>query len=106
MREHFTRFRHMPGEHKGKTAKRIDILIDLAKSRIDRLGDLGEFGARVSFPTAAFYLDKQIGRFLVMLILNFANDFLDQIFNCHQPLSARIFINHNSEMDTLLTHKT
>src|SRR3546814_10519791 len=92
--------RHAAGEQEGEAAQGVDILLDIAEPRVDRLGDFVEFGAGVGVPDAVLHRDQHAGGFLVMLVLDLADDLLDHIFNSDDTLGAPKLIHHRSEEHT------
>src|SRR3546814_5447638 len=89
--------RHAAGEQEGEAAQGVDILLDIAEPRVDRLGDFVEFGAGVGVPDAVLHRDQHAGGFLVMLVLDLADDLLDHIFNSDDTLGAPKLIHHDGE---------
>ena len=96
--------RHVAGEHDGEAAERVDILLDRAEARVDRLGDVLELGAGVGVPDAVLERDQHARRLLVMLVLDLADDLLDHVLDRDQPLGAAELVDDDGEVDALGAH--
>ena len=102
--QHRARAGHCFGQHEGEAAQRADVFLDDRQPRIDQRGNIVEFGAGIGFPHPAVERGEQrLGR-VVMLVLDFAGDLLDQIFEGDDPVGARIFVDHHRQMDPARTH--
>ena len=75
-----------------------------ASRGVDRLGDFLQLGAGVGVPDAVLERDQQAGRLLVMLVLDLADDLLDQVLDRDQPLGAAELVDDDGEMDALGAH--
>ncbi len=100
----FADLRDMACEQRGEAAQRVDIAIDLGEPRVDQFGGVLELGARVDVPGAAVDRRHQHLRRVVMLVLDIADDLLDQVLERDEALGARIFVEHDRQMDVLLPH--
>ena len=92
------------GQDEGEAAERVDILLDRAEPRVDRLGDILKFGAGIGLPAAVLDPDQQAGQFLVMLVLDLADDLLDHVLDGEQPFGAAELVDDDGEMGALGAH--
>ena len=96
--------RHMAGKHEGEPAKGIDIAVDFAQARIDRLGDVLQLGTSIGIPAAALYRHQQRGRRLVMLVLDLADDLLDEVLDGEQSVGATELVDDQRHVRALAPH--
>ena len=90
--QYLANLRDVPRQHRGKTAERVDIFVNLGKPRVDRFTDIVQLGARVGVPAAVVAGREQRGGLVVMLVLDLADNFLDQILDRQQSFGTRIFV--------------
>mmetsp|Transcript_28374 Transcript_28374/g.52945 ORF Transcript_28374/g.52945 Transcript_28374/m.52945 type:complete len:300 (+) Transcript_28374:2916-3815(+) len=98
----------MSCEHKDQPAKCVDLFrIDLFVMA-QRPTDCGfklfqrRFGQCEKAPR--FFFNKKVSLFNVVLVFDFPNDLLNQVFDGHQAVDAAIFINNQRHMPTLRLH--
>lgn len=96
--------RHGLGQHKGQPAQRIDRFLHLGKARINQLGDIVKLGAGIAIPHAITDGHDQFGGGFIMLVLDLADDFLDQILDGDEPVGAGKFIQHHRQMHSPRAH--
>src|SRR3546814_3570941 len=63
-----------------------------------------QFRAGVGLPNSSIAGDEKGFGLLIMLVLDFANDFFHQILNGDQAFRARIFVKHNGQMGSFGPH--
>src|SRR4051794_28361578 len=86
--EDLARLRHVAGEDRREASESVDILFHGAEPSVDGLGDLLKLGPGIGVPDALVDRDQHAGRFLVMLVLDFAYDLLDHVLDGNEPLGA------------------
>ena len=95
---------HLLGQHIGQPAQRIDGLVDLGKARVDPFGDIVELGAGIAVPQPLANRHDPFLRRVVVLVLDLADDLLDQVFDGDHPVGARVFVEHDGEVDAAGAH--
>ena len=104
MLQYLSGLRDSAGEHEGESAESLDILLDGSQPGIDRLGDVFEFGSRIGVPDPTVELDEKARQLLVMLVLDLADDLLDDVFDRQQAFGAAEFVDNDGEVDALSPH--
>ena len=105
MIEHVARLRNAAGEDEGEAAQRVDILLDQAEPFVDRLGDILQLGAGIGVPDSRGSTStRRPGRLLVMLVLDVADDLLDDVLDRQNALGAAEFVDDDGEMDAAGAH--
>jgi hypothetical protein len=99
--EHVPGRGHLLGEDEGEAAQRIDRFLDLGERGSMRLGDVLQLGAGVGVPHAVAERDEQFDRGLVMLVLDLADDFLDEVLDGDEAVGARELVDHDGEVRAL-----
>ena len=105
MGDHLALHRHPAGQHEDQPAQRVDlVLFFVGKAQADHGLDILQRGAGLNQPLAGLFLDGDAALDLVMLVLDLADDLLDQVLDGDQPIHAAIFVDHHRHMDALLLH--
>src|SRR5690348_1850890 len=96
----------MARKKEDETAKSIDLILLRREARIDGLGELLELEARIGLPQPVVEHGQHSMFSLVMLVLDFADDFLDDIFDRDEALGSAEFIDDNRKMDVFTPHSS
>src|SRR3546814_10231447 len=69
-----------------------------------RISDWSSDVCSSDLPNSSIACDEKGFGLLIMLVLDFANDFFHQILNGDQAFRARIFVKHNGQMGSFGPH--
>src|ERR1700756_3555034 len=94
----------MAGEKEDETAQRVDLVLGRREASVDRLGELLELDARVCLPQAVVEHRQHRSLCVVMLVLDVADDLLDDILDRNQAFGSTELINNDREMNSLGSH--
>ena len=101
------RFGTRPARVEDQAAQRIDLLLVAGLAQADRRGApraprSGCARRRSSVPSARSIRCGRLG--LVVLVLDLADDLLDQVLDGHQPVDAAELVDHHRHVDARLAH--
>src|SRR6185369_18089347 len=71
--------RNLSGQEEGQAPNGVDILLDLGQARVNPLAHIVELGPGIGLPGSVAQGNQQVRRRVVMLVLDLADDLLDQI---------------------------
>ena len=98
--------RHPPRQRAHQTADRLDILgnVFVHQLDIDHFRDIFQIGPRIDNKTAVRHRHDHRRLVEIMLVLDIADDNLDQILNGDQPVRSAIFVDHKRHMRARRLH--
>ena len=103
MLQHCAHFGNLFGQQHGKAAQRVYVVV-YGQTGIDPFGDLLQLNAGIRFPQAIIDGAQQHLGGVVVLVLYFAENLLDQIFEGDDAIGAGIFVDHNRQMHPAAAH--
>ena len=96
--------RDVAGEQEHEAAERVDLVLVGRQPRVDRCGELLELDPGIGFPQAVVEHGQHARLGLVMLVLDVADDLLDDVLDRDQALGAAEFVDDDREVDALAAH--
>ena len=96
--------RHVPREQRRQSPQRVHVPLRQRQPPVDDGAPLVQLDACVRFPRAAVQRQEQRHGCLVMLVLDRADDLLDQVLDRDEPLRARILVQHDRQVHAAGPH--
>ena len=105
-RHQFAAHRHAPDAFDDIAAERIDVLTGFAdvEFRTDRGHDFFQIGAAIGEIGTVILPDDGMDARLVVLVLDVADDLLDDVLDRDQPVGAAVFVDHQREVNARRLH--
>ena len=106
MRNDLALRRHPAGEREHQAANRIDIGVPfvLAQHRPHAFLEIlhRQPGVQIQRPIRPFGHHRRL--FVIVLVVDLADNRFDKVFDRYQPVDAAVLVDHQRQVDPLLTH--